>query len=148
VGSAGPAIGCRHAPPTGSSGWSLLAGLELSAHTLRQTRDQQTARRIEGEVLDVEGDELGAAQGGGEPEQQQRPVAPAGERREVDRIDQPGQRVELERRGRAQHPGAVLAADPRQDRGDRPGIARIGMVLGAVRGGDRRRPARDRDRRR
>jgi hypothetical protein len=35
---------------------------------------------IELEVLDVERDELGASQRGGEPEQQHRAVAPAGER--------------------------------------------------------------------
>ena len=98
------------------------------------------------EVLDVERDELRAAQRGGEPEQQQRPVALAGERGGVDRLEQPRERVELERRGLAQRAGAVLAADPRHDRGDGAGVARVGVILGAVRGGDRRRAAPDRDR--
>ena len=56
------------------------------------------------------------------------------------------ERVELERRGLAQRAGAVLAADPRHHRGDRARVARVRMVLGAVRGGDRRRAAADRDR--
>ena len=73
----------------------------------------QPARGVELEVLDVERDELGAPQRGGEPEQQQRPVAQAGERGGVDRLEQPRERVELERRGPAQRAGAVLGGGSR-----------------------------------
>jgi hypothetical protein len=51
------------------------------------------------EVLDVERDELGAPQGGGEPEQQHRSVSQAGERGGVDRLEQARERLELERLG-------------------------------------------------
>ena len=96
--------------------------------------------------LDVERDELGAPERGGEPEQQQRPVAQAGERGGVDRLDEPGERLELERLGFAQRPYAALAADAGEDRGDRGRVARVGLVLRAVRGGDRGGALADRDR--
>jgi hypothetical protein len=41
---------------------------------------------VEGQVLDVEGDELGAPQRRGEPEQQQRAVAPTAERLSEKRV--------------------------------------------------------------
>ncbi len=47
----------------------LLVGLSAGDH------HQQPARRVEGEMFDVERDELGAPERGGEAEQQQRPVA-------------------------------------------------------------------------
>ena len=75
-------------------------------------QDLEPARRAELEVLDVERDELRASERGGEAEQQQRAVALPGERGAVDRLEQPRQRVELERRGLAQRAAAVLAADP------------------------------------
>jgi hypothetical protein len=50
--------------------------------------DEQAADGVEGEVLDVEGDELRAPQRGGEAEQQQRAVPDAGERGGVDRVNQ------------------------------------------------------------
>jgi hypothetical protein len=71
------------------------------------SHDPQAARGVELEIPDIERDELRAPQRGGEPEQQQRPVAPAGDRRGVDRLEQPRQRVELERRGLAQRASAV-----------------------------------------
>jgi hypothetical protein len=71
----------------------VLVGLGLADH------DPQAARGVELEIPDIERDELRAPQRGGEPEQQERPVAAAGERRGVDRLEQPLQRVELERRG-------------------------------------------------
>ena len=108
-------------------------------------RDLDPACSVELEALDVECDELRASECGGEPEQQQRPVAAAGERRGVDRLEQPPERVKLKRRGLAQRAGAVLAADPRHDRGDGAGVARVRVILGAVRGGDRRRTTGDRD---
>lgn len=43
--------------------------------------DYEPARGIKRQILDVQCDQLGAPQRGGEPEQQQRAVAPAGERR-------------------------------------------------------------------
>jgi hypothetical protein len=52
-------------------------------------------------MLDVERDELGASQRGSEPEQQQRSVAAPGKRCGVDRLEQPLQRAEIERRGAA-----------------------------------------------
>jgi hypothetical protein len=71
------------------------------------SHDPQAARGVELEIPDIERDELRAPQRGGEPEQQQRPVAPAGDRRGVDRLEQPRQRVELERRGLAQRASRV-----------------------------------------
>ena len=118
----------------------LLIGLGLA------DRELEPARSVELELLDVQGDELRAAHGGREPEQQERPVAQSGEPGRGDRLDHTLQRVELGRRGPAQRLGAVLAADPRHDRGHGPGVARVRLILGAVRGGDRRGPAADRDR--
>jgi hypothetical protein len=96
-------------------------------------------------VLDVEGDELGAAQRGGEPEQQQRPVAQPGQGGGVELGEDLLKGAEVERRGPTLGCGAVRAADPREDLLDRARIARVRMVLGAVRGGDRRRAAPDCD---
>jgi hypothetical protein len=108
--------------------------------------DGHPAGEVEAEVLHVERDELGAPERGGEPEQDQRPVAESGERGGVDRFDEAPERVELERLGLAARLGAVLAADPGHDGGDGARVARVGVVVGAVRGPDRGGPARDRDR--
>jgi hypothetical protein len=51
------------------------------------------------------------------------------------------ERLELERCGSAQLVGADLAAEPGHHRGDGAGVARVGVVLRAVRGRDRRRAA-------
>ena len=56
------------------------------------------------------------------------------------------ERLELERLGLAQRPDAALAADAGQDRGDRARVARVGLVLRAVRRGDRGSALADRDR--
>ena len=69
-----------------------------------------------------------------------------GERGGVDRLEQPRERLELERLGFAQRPHAALAADAGEDRGDRGRVARVGLVLRAVRGGDRGGALGDRDR--
>ena len=79
-------------------------------------RDEQATSGVKVEVLDVERDELGAPQRCGEPEQQQRPVAQAGERGGVDRLHEPGERLELERTGLAQRADAALAAGCRPGR--------------------------------
>ena len=92
------------------------------------------SRPVEGEVLDVERAELGAPQRGGESEQQQRPIAQAGEGVLLDRLDEPRERVCVST-GAAWRMGAVPspAADPGQDGGDGAGVARVGVVLGALR---------------
>jgi hypothetical protein len=70
-------------------------------------------------VLDVEGDELGASERGGEPEQQQRPVAQPGQGGGVELGEDLFERPEVERRGSALGCGPVPAADSREDLRDR-----------------------------
>ena len=67
----------------------LLISLRAGDH------HQQAAGGVEGEMFDVECDELGAPQSGGEPDQQNRPVPEAGERGCVDRLEQARERLEL-----------------------------------------------------
>ena len=83
---------------------------------------------------------------GGEAEQQRRAVPEPGQGGGVDRLEQPLKRIKLERFGLAHRAGAALPANPGNDRGHGARVTRVGMVLGAVTGGDRRRPAGDRHR--
>ena len=100
------------------------------------------------EVLGVERDELRRVSAAANPSQQQRAVAQPGQRGGVDRLEQPREGVELERLGLAWRSGRVPCwrRIPDKDGGNGAGVARVGVVLGAVRGGDRGGAAGDRDR--
>jgi hypothetical protein len=84
------------------------------------------------EILEVERDELEAPERAGEPEQQHRPIPKAGERSDVDRLEQACEQLELERLGFAQRPHAVLAVDAREDQRPRP--SRTGLGSSCARG--------------
>ncbi len=108
--------------------------------------DEQVAGGIVLEVLGIERDELRVPERGGEAEQQRRAVPEPGQGGGVDRLEQPLKRIKLERFGLAHRAGAALPANPGNDRGHGARVTRVGMVRGAVTGGDRRRPAGDRHR--
>jgi len=74
---------------------------------------------LELEMLDVEGNELGSSERGGEPEQQQRPVAQPGEGGGVKLGEDLLERGEVKRCGPTLRCDAVPAADPREDLRDR-----------------------------
>ena len=117
----------------------LLVGLRLA------NPEGEAAVDVEAEVLNVEGDELGAARCGGEAEQQQRPIAEVLQGVGRDRLEQllegaEGERVDL------LAGGAERVADAGEDLRDRGGVARVGVILRAVGGGDRGGATGDRDR--
>lgn len=86
-------------------------------------------------AADVEADQLGAAQGGEEADEQQRPVAQGARVRAVDARDEGLQGIEIERRGAADR-AAHRAGDAGEDRGDGGALPVEGLPRLAMRVGD------------